>query len=819
MNEQQESNKEPSAQQWLAAVPAILIGLDGGGRIVHWSAQAEAAFGLTSDEVSGRPLDRCAVAWEWDAIAPALARCRADRQAFSLDDVRFRTRQGECGVLTVTLTPVKEGDDEGILLLATDATEHRRAEGARRESEERLHTVVTQAPVFLFAVDCQGMFTLFEGHTLEALGLMAGQAVGWSVFELYEHVPAMLADVRRALAGHEVSGTYDFADLAFETHLSPMWDSGGQVIGATGVATDVTQRRRAEEALAQSERRFRSLVQNSSDIVTVLDPQGHVLYESPSLEHILGHARETQEGDSLLALIHPEDAPSVEKFFAEVLAQPGVHPAIEFRVRHRDGTWRHLEAISSNQMADPSVQGIVVNSRDITERKAFQDRLRHQAFYDVLTGLPNRALFLDRLTQALAGRRRRKRAVGVIFLDLDNFKVINDSLGHGAGDELLRAAAMRMEACLRPGDTLARLGGDEFTVLIPDTADGDQALGVARRLSQALQAPIQLQGRDVFVTASLGVAVSTVGGERPDDLLRAADIAMYQAKSGGKDRCALFDQDTDGDALERLDLEGELRQALARGELRLHYQPIVHLQTGEVREVEALVRWEHPRRGLIPPAKFVPIAEETGLILPLGRWVLEEACRQARTWQTLFPNAPPLVMGVNLSTRQFQDTGLVDEVARTLARTGLPATSLKLEITESMMMTSTEAAVDKLHALKDLGVHLAVDDFGTGYSSMAYLSAFPLDTLKIDRSFVSRLGQQSQAAAIVRAIVMLAKALGLQVTSEGIETVEQRALLQALGCDRGQGFLFSGPLTNTAFAALLAASVPNAANPALLRAA
>jgi diguanylate cyclase (GGDEF)-like protein len=445
---------------------------------------------------------------------------------------------------------------------------------------------------------------------------------------------------------------------------------------------------------------------------------------------------------------------------------------------------------------------------EIAERRQAQEQLAHQAFHDSLTGLPNRALFLDRLQRALAQARRAKDPVAVLFLDLDNFKVINDSLGHETGDGMLIAIAQRLRACVRPGDTVARLGGDEFTILLEDVDDACRVARVAERVAAALRAPLVIGGREVFTTASIGIAISTGGDEMPGDLLRDADTAMYQAKTGGKAGYAVFDRSMNTRALERLEIESDLRQALEQGELRLHFQPIVQLESGQLTEVEALVRWEHPKLGLVPPGRFIPVAEETGLIVPLGAWVLQEACRQGQAWQGQRPGDPPLVVSVNLSARQLQQADLVDMTARILEETGFDPARLKLEITESVMMLDAESTIGKLHQLKALGVHLAVDDFGTGYSSMAYLSSLPIDTLKIDRSFVSRLGQQTEAEAIVRAIISLAKTLNLQVTSEGIETPEQLAHLQALGCERGQGYYFARPLTGDAVAAWFTAPRP-----------
>ncbi len=422
------------------------------------------------------------------------------------------------------------------------------------------------------------------------------------------------------------------------------------------------------------------------------------------------------------------------------------------------------------------------------------DLLTRQAFQDPLTALPNRGLFMDRLAHALARTERRPQHVAVLFLDIDRFKVINDSLGHGVGDQALGELSRRLAECVRPEDTIARLGGDEFAILLEDLDDAAGATAVAERVAKALEAPFLLEGREVVVTMSVGVALNTRRPIAPDELLRDADLAMYRAKGKGKNRYEVFDTDTGAPAIHRLDLELDLRSAVARDEFRLHYQPVVQLETGRVAEFEALVRWQHKDRGLLAPEAFIGLTEETGLIIPIGQWVLTEACRQARRWQEQRPSDPPLTISVNLSARQLQDPDLIGLVSGVLADSGLDPRSLKLEITESVVMQDAPSTLATLHTLRELGIRLAIDDFGTGYSSLGYLKRFPIDTLKIDRSFVEGIVTDPEDAAIVQAVISVAKSLGLSVTAEGIETEAQLRRLKELGCDRGQGFYFGEPL-------------------------
>ena len=438
----------------------------------------------------------------------------------------------------------------------------------------------------------------------------------------------------------------------------------------------------------------------------------------------------------------------------------------------------------------------------VAEQKALrksEELFRYQALHDPLTNLPNRALFMDRLQHALQRVSRKNGTLAVLFVDLDNFKVVNDSLGHKEGDRLLISVGRRLQECLRSGDTLARLGGDEFTVLLEEGAGTEEAAGVAERLAERLQAPFELQGQEVFVKASVGIVASTHDDRAdPDDLLRRADAAMYEAKRRGKAGYTVFHPDMSSRVTERLRLEAEMNRAIERDEFRVHYQPLIELDTGRISEVEALVRWEHPKRGLLPPGEFLPLAEETGLILPIGRIVLREACRQVREWQEYYPSEPPLMLDANLSTRQFRQPDLVGEISGILEETGLEARSLRLEITESIAVDDVESAIVTLQELKEMGVALAIDDFGTGYSSLSYIKRFPIDVLKIARPFVDGLGRDDGDTALVRATIAFAKAFDLDVTGEGIETAEQLDRLRELGCDTGQGYYFAKPLPSDA---------------------
>jgi diguanylate cyclase (GGDEF)-like protein len=479
---------------------------------------------------------------------------------------------------------------------------------------------------------------------------------------------------------------------------------------------------------------------------------------------------------------------------------------MELRYTHKHGhiVWALLSVTMIRDSLINSVN-LIFQIQDITDRKRAEERLLHEAFHDMLTGLPNRALFMDHLKLSVErGKRREDRLFAVLFLDLDRFKVINDSLGHMVGDQLLVGSARRLEICLRPGDTVARLGGDEFTVLLEDLMNVTEAIDVADRLQKALALPFNLNGHEVFATVSIGIALSSTGYDRPEEVLRDADTAMYRAKMLGKARHEVFDKTMHARAMNLLQMETDLRRAIERNEFILHYQPIVALETGAISGFEALIRWQHPERGFVSPEEFIPIAEETGLIIPVGQWVLRQACRQIHEWQVQFPQYPPLQVSVNLSSKQFITSNLSEQVRQILKETGVEPHSLKLEITESMVMENFETAIEMLNQLRTLGIELSIDDFGTGYSSLSYLHRFPISTLKIDRSFVSRMSDNNENAEIVRTIVMLARSLKMDVVAEGVETQDQLAQLAMLECEYGQGYYFAKPLDGEGAGKLLA---------------
>ncbi len=565
--------------------------------------------------------------------------------------------------------------------------------------------------------------------------------------------------------------------------------------------TMMEQKEEAERTLRLSEDRFRSLIQNSSDVTMILDEESAFRYVSPAIKDLLNYEPEELIGRNSTDFVHPEDLDSVLRMLGgEFQSHPGT-AILEFRMVRRDGTARDVEAVVSNQTHRPSVAGYVANIRDITERKKFEALLAHRALHDPLTGLANRQLIHDRAQQMLVRARRTGVPVAALFIDLDNFKDSNDSLGHGAGDQLLQLVAGRLLGILRSGDTVGRLGGDEFVILAEGVSFASGPEMIAERVHQVLKPAFHLPGTDgmsISISASIGIAV----GDRPsaEDLLRDADIALYRAKGAGRDRSVLFERAMQSEAKERLALKSDLESALDHDEFTLLFHPIFDLDGIEIQAVESLLRWQHPTKGTITPDVFVPVLEEGGLIVDVGRWVLNESCREAATWHRQGHHTS---ISVNVSMRQLESDRLFDDVHDALVAHDLDPAMLILEVTESSLMRDSVATVARLHSLKRLGVKVAIDDFGTGYSSLAYLRQFPVDVLKIDRSFVADMNRSPDAAALIHTLIELGRTLGLVTLAEGIETHEQLEGLLAEQCDHGQGFLLSAPVLASEMAGLL----------------
>jgi len=814
---------EAHALALLDAALDAFVTIDHQGLVREFNLAAEWTFGCRREDVLGRELAELVIPEDSrEAHREAMSRWTANGPTAGTGkllgrriEVRAMRSDGSLFPAELSICRVDVPGPPLFTACIRDLSEKKRAEDRLRSAEFRYRTLVEQLPLISY-VDSSVNPSSKAHYVSPQIEAVLGYTVEeWltkpDLFEDSIHEDdreRVLAERREAYA----SGT----ELRCEYRV---WSKAGEVVWLEdrsvlveppdgrppfrqGFSIDVTERKRAEYDLRGAEARYRTLIEQLPLAIYIdrLDEVSSNIYTSPQIEAMLGYpASEWVSNPNLFVeTLHPDDREWV------LAAQPrsratGEPIQIEYRLIARDGrvVWVREEGrvIAAFDGGEPVLQGYLL---DVTAAKEAEEQLRHQAFHDPLTGLANRALFTDRVEHALVLRGEARRDGAVLYLDLDDFKTVNDTLGHVAGDTLLESVAERLTAVVARGHTIARLGGDEFAVLVEDVVDGSSAVDVAADLLTELKKPFHLDGREVFVTASIGIAVGGTAAE----LLRSADVAMYRAKAAGKSQYVVYSPRMDEDVVGRLELVGALRRASVEEEFVVHYQPTVELATGSLVGVEALLRWHHPTRGLVPPLEFIPLAEETGSIVEIGRWVLVQACTQAAHWRKTLPGAEALQVSVNVSIRQVRRPGLVDDLRHALSLSGLPPEALTLEITESVL--AREEMTSILEEVSALGVRLALDDFGTGYSSLSLLQNLPVDTLKIDRSFIRRV-DAAERRAFVRAILDLAQALDLPVVAEGIEEPEQVLELERLGCRLGQGFYFARPLDASSFESLFGA--------------
>lgn len=789
-------------QATLEATADGLLIVDREGRIVQFNRRFRQMWGL-SEQILARGDDNA-------ALEAVLALIR-DPGRF-LERVRYLYEHpDEQSYDTIELTDGRvferfsmpqtlHGRNVGRVWSFRDVSDRQRTEQALRESELRYRRLFEESRQAIYVTTRDGRFVDVNPAARQLLGLTPAHLGTVSAHDTYVHAEARAAFVRRIEAEGSIDRypvrlrAFDGREMDCLLTSTVLRDAAGEIIGYQGILEDAAARAAADRELAASEMKFRSLIENSTDTITVLDATGNISYESPSLLRVLGYHPENLIGRSVFEFVHPDDVGPTQQLFQRMLAEAGYTTNLEVRFLHGDGSWRTLEVIGRNLLEDPAVRGIVVNARDITERKEAEARMLHDAFHDTLTGLANRALLADRIKQFLRRSRRASAPpFAVLLLDLDRFKVVNDSLGHPIGDQVLLGVARRLSAALRPGDTVARLGADEFIMLLDGTSL-DEARAIASRVQADFTVPFVIDVHEIFVTLSIGIAAHDESYANPDELLRDADLAMSRAKELGRSRFEVFDSTMRGAALDRLVLETALRHAVERAEFVMVYQPIVRLDEGSLFGFESLLRWFHPQRGQLVPAEFTRLAELSGLIVPIGEWVLRDVCRQLRAWADELGDDAPSVH-VNVSAQQIAQADFVEVVRAAIAEHGTPAHLVHLELTESSMMENAESTTRTLRDLKQVGVGLSIDDFGTGYSSLSYLHRFPTDSVKIDRSFVTQMGPHARDASIVRTIVDLAHDLGMRVVAEGIETESQASVLRGMGCECGQGFHFSKPVS------------------------
>ncbi len=732
----------------------------------------------------------------------------------------------------------------GTAGIARDITEHLRIMRELEESMHRYRLLAENTGDLIWTINRDMRLTYLSPSVERFLGYTIDEAMNMPLEERFTE--DSMTQIRTELANFlaqekagkrpEKSVTLELQEICkdgriiwIEAVAQPMRDDADTLTGFVGVSRDITrrkeaeakltrlneelekrverrtqalrseiaERKRSEQALRESEERYRTVADHTHDWESWISPEGKALYISPSCERITGYPPDTFLADFsfLETMLHPEDLPLWKHYMGdEVRLMSG---SLDFRIRTKEGDWRWLCQVSRLVRGDDGRPlGVRASMRDITQRKRMEDQLQFDALHDPLTGLANRTLCLDRVSRAMERAMRRERYFfAVVFLDLDRFKVVNDSFGHAFGDSLLKDVSRRLLACVRHLDTVSRFGGDEFIILLEELASPREAIRTVKRMQHLLCEPFHIEGHEIQSSASFGIFLSPTLSEKPEDLLQYANIAMHRAKEAGRNRIKVFTSRMLEQAVLAMTLETDLRRAVANNEFFIHYQPIVTLNDSKLVGFEALVRWRHPVRGDLSPAEFIPISEETGLIIELGQWVLKQACLTMMAWREAFPNADSLILSVNLSAKQFSQPELVERIRVILRETGFPPDRLRLEITETTIMESAEIAVDKLERFRDLGIKLSIDDFGTGYSSMNYLHRFPLDTLKIDLSFVQRMHASPEDMEIIKAIINLAHNLGMEVVAEGVEQVVQQQDLCGLNCEYGQGFLYSRPVS------------------------
>ncbi len=777
-----------------------IITIDKTGRILFVNRAAEKIFGYRDDELIGENLSILTT----EDIPPGPAAESPDILPLStyapILDITASRKDGSKFPIEISFGEFDKDGNRLFTAVIRDVTERKRTEEALRKSEEyrNLFKHANDA-IIIFEPENETVLDVND-WACEVYGRSRDEFIGLSLKTISlnsddnrrRHLDRLLAE------GHlpsfeSIHFHRDGTPIHFLISASQIEFEGRPAI--LSIHCDITSRVKASEALSESESKFRTLVENMSEGLLEMDNQDNITFTNERFCEMTGYSADELLGKNASDLLLDEESREIVKQ-ANARRLDGLSESYELKLRTKAGDtlWSLMGAVPIFDSYGNIVGSMGVHT-DITERKRAEEQLLFNAMHDTLTGLPNRALLLEHLRNAIdRSARYKERPFAVLFLDFDRFKVINDSLGHMEGDKLLVMIARCLEKALRSGDIVARLGGDEFTILLDNLTGMDEIIHVVRRVQDSLRLPFRLGEREVFISTSIGIAVSKPEYSKPEEILRDADIAMYRAKTKGRSQYEVFNEEMHRQADYRLQLETELRRAIERREFRVYYQPIVELENDAIVGFEALIRWVHPKRGLVSPLDFIPLAEETGLIVPIGDWVLSESCRQVREWQLRNPANSELTISVNLSSKQFLQEDLPGRVAAMLAETGLNARHLRLEVTESHVMESDQKAIEIMNGLRQLGIKLSIDDFGTGYSNLSYLHRMPINYLKIDRSFVSRMQTNYENTEIVRTIVMLAKNLGFEVIAEGVETQEQARHLKMLNCTFGQGYLFSKPL-------------------------
>jgi len=788
-----------------------IISFDGAGRLLSLNPAAEQLFRCASTAATGRPIaDILAIRTAGrENLSPASMVCCGEEHSRIVCEGEGIRSDGSRFPAAVTLSRVRLEGVWHFIGIVRDVTESRQADERLHETNEKLDALIQASPQGIVAVDCDGNVTLWNRAAEEIFGWSAEEVLG----KPYPAVPQERANEHRKLRELVLQGKRitdvelrrrrkDGTPIDVSLSAAPTCDGAGTPFGVISIISDISARKRDEQELVLLKRAMESSI-NGITITDATHPDNPIIYVNPAFERITGYGADEVLGKNP-RFLRGDDRDQAELKKLSLAFREEREGCFVLRNYRKDGTpfWNEL-FIAPVRDRDGRVTNYIGVMNDITEHRRYEEQLVYQATHDPLTGLPNRNLLQDRLGQALALEAfRRRNPICVMFLDLDNFKKVNDTLGHTVGDMLLKAVANRLKNCLRGGDTVARLGGDEYIIVLPNVREMHDVITVAKKMINVFAAPLLLMGNEIYVTASIGIALFPTDGETVDALLKNADAAMYHAKEQGKNNYQFYSAEMNTRVFERLSLETSLHRAVKNKEFTLHYQPRVDLRSGQICGVEALVRWNHPEMGLVSPAKFIPLAEETGLIVPMGEWVLRTACAQNKAWQDA--GFPPLRMAVNLSARQFRQENLIEMVEEILLETGLAPQWLELELTESLVMQEAEKSAAILRELTDRGIEVAIDDFGTGYSSLSYLKRFPIANLKIDQAFIRDMTRDPDDATLVKTIITMAHGLGMKTIAEGVELAEQIEFLCRHQCEEMQGYYFSRPVAAEELGRLLA---------------
>lgn len=823
VTEQQETRDElrktnQNLNAFIAATPLALISLNLQANVILWNPAAEEMFGWKTDEVMNKPLPTVLEEdlEKWQQSFQYII------QGNHLKNQEHKRKKKDGSIIDVSISTAptysNDGKINGYMAIVKDISERKQREAQIAETLKELRDLkyALDAAATVSITDVDGNILYVNDEFCRVSGYPREELIGKdhrlinSDFHPKDFFTRMWDRIksgetwRGEVLNRTKNRTFWWADVT----IIPFLNDRGEPYQFIAIRSDITERKTMEKAISQqreelrlSEARFRSLVQNSHDMISILDKKGHFRYINPPFENISGYKIESLIGTNIFDFVHPDELAQAKAEFEQFVQRSGEALKKEYRLLHADGSWVHCQITFTNLYHEKSINGIVCNLRDITHSRKAEEQIKYMAYYDHLTALPNRRLFEKQLSEEFELAKSSKSKLALMFLDLDSFKLINDSLGHETGDKLIQETARRLQNGIVNKVMVARMGGDEFTVIIRNIMDEYHAREISQQVIQLFEDPFIIDNQELSITTSIGVCIYPINANSPQELLKNADLAMYLAKERGKNKYQIYTSTQNYGGNKFYTLQHDIRNALKRNEFFLNYQPIVELKSSKLIGAEALIRWNHPKWGIVSPNEFIPSAEESGLINKIGEWVLYNACRQAKTWQET--GYPPIVMSVNFSMLQFLQSDIIETIENILTKTRLEPRWLEIEITETAIVKNESHVLNKIEELKDIGVKIAIDDFGAGYSSLSYLKKFKVNTLKIDRSYINEILSDSENKEIVSTIIQLARKMNIKTVAEGVETIEQLSVLLENDCDRVQGYLFSKPLISERFAEIL----------------